>query len=70
LQYQDENICQKVKVQGMWSGSMDITKIYEEDIWLSVTLRQLYKISHALDAHIASGERDDDEKKMLQIWQD
>jgi len=54
----------------MWSGSMDITKIYEEDIWLSVTLRQLYKISHALDAHIASGEGDDDEKKMLQIWQD
>ena len=53
----------------MWSGSMDITKIYEEDIWLSVTLRQLYKISHALDAHIASGEGDD-EKKMLQIIHD
>jgi hypothetical protein len=54
----------------MWSDSMDITKICEEDIWLSVTLRQLYKISHALDAHIASGEGDDDEKKMLQIIHD
>jgi hypothetical protein len=54
----------------MWSGSTDIPKIYEEDIWLSITLRQLYNISHALDAHIASGEGDDDEKKMLQIIHD
>ena len=49
---------------------MDITKIYDEDIWLTVTLRQLYEISHALDAHIASGQGDDDEKKMLQIIHD
>jgi hypothetical protein len=46
---------------------VDITKIYDEDIWLSVTLSQLYKISNALNAHIASGEGDDDEKKMLNI---
>ena len=50
----------------MWSSNKNL----REDIWLSVTLRQLYKISHALDAHIASGEGDDDEKKMLQIIHD
>jgi len=46
---------------------MNITKIYDEDIWLSVTLRQLYKISNALDVHITSGEGDEDEKEISNI---